>query len=393
MSRRLLVEADGGSRGNPGRAGYGALVRDADTGQLLAERAESIGVASNNVAEYRGLIAGLEAASEIVDALAEGDRPVEAVAVRLDSKLVVEQMAGRWQVKHPSLRPLARQAAGLVAQLPPVGWTWIPRERNRAADALANRAMDGQDVRTDAWRSSPGAVAAGPPAPRAPSSATPATPAATGWLADDAHPVPVLLLRHGATALTPERRFCGSTDVPLSQLGVRQAAAAAAALAARGGVAAVVSSPLQRAWRTAERVGSACAADVDVDPDLRETDFGEWEGYGIGEISERWPEALREWLADPRVPAPGGESLAAAETRALAARDRLLSSRSGLAGTVVVVSHVTPIKAWTRAAILAAPQAMFRLHLDVASITEIHHHADGRAVLRSFNDTGHLTGR
>ena len=88
MSRRLTVEADGGSRGNPGVAGYGALVRDTDTAALLAERAEPLGKASNNVAEYRGLIAGLEAAYAI--------DPSAQVHVRMDSKLVVEQMSGRW---------------------------------------------------------------------------------------------------------------------------------------------------------------------------------------------------------------------------------------------------------------------------------------------------------
>ncbi|MEV1146368.1 reverse transcriptase-like protein, partial [Micromonospora sp. NPDC049799] len=108
--RVVVVEADGGSRGNPGPAGYGAVVRDADTGEVLAERSESIGRATNNVAEYRGLIAGLEAAAEL------GATEVEA---RMDSKLVVEQMCGRWQIKHPGLRPLAAQAAGLIGWCAP----------------------------------------------------------------------------------------------------------------------------------------------------------------------------------------------------------------------------------------------------------------------------------
>jgi probable phosphoglycerate mutase len=370
VSRRLLIEADGGSRGNPGRAGYGALVRDADTGRVLAERAGGLGTATNNVAEYRGLIAGLEAAGEIA---AAGD--VEAVEVRMDSKLVVEQMAGRWQVKHPSMRPLARHAAGLAAALPAVVWTWVPRARNGAADALANQAMDGRDVHADPWRSSPISTV---------------SPAPTGWLADAGPPLPVLLLRHGATDLTAERRFCGRTDAALSALGVAQAAAAAAALAGRGDVARVISSPLQRALRTAEAVAGACGVDLDVEPDLAETDFGDWEGLTLAEITQGWPELARRWLSDPALAAPGGESLADAERRAWAARDRVLASRAGQSGAVVVVSHVTPIKGWTRAAILAEPGALFRLHLDAASITEIHHHADGRGVLRGFNHTAHL---
>ncbi|MDQ4037347.1 MAG: reverse transcriptase-like protein, partial [Actinomycetota bacterium] len=134
---RLIVEADGGSRGNPGPAGYGALVRDPVTGQVLAERGEPIGTATNNVAEYRGLIAGLEAVTEF--------EPSE-VEVRMDSKLVVEQMSGRWKIKHADLRPLALQAQRLAQHLPRVSYTWIPRERNAAADRLANQALDGVPI-------------------------------------------------------------------------------------------------------------------------------------------------------------------------------------------------------------------------------------------------------
>jgi len=131
--RRVIVEADGGSRGNPGPAGYGALVRDPDTGAVLAERSEFIGITTNNVAEYSGLIAGLEAAIEL---------GAEAVEVRMDSKLVVEQMAGRWKVKHPNMRPLAQQAQQLARTFAGVSYDWIPRAKNADADRLANLAMD-----------------------------------------------------------------------------------------------------------------------------------------------------------------------------------------------------------------------------------------------------------
>jgi ribonuclease HI len=136
----VVVMADGGSRGNPGIAGYGAVVLDGETGVLLAERASSLGVTTNNVAEYSGLIAGLEAAQAL------GARVVE---VRLDSKLVVEQMAGRWRIKHPQLRDLASQAAALVRGFDEVRWEWIPRAENTVADALANAAMDGESIARD----------------------------------------------------------------------------------------------------------------------------------------------------------------------------------------------------------------------------------------------------
>ena len=133
MGRALVVRADGGSRGNPGPAGYGALVADASTGEVLAEVAEAIGAATNNVAEYRGLIAGLRAAVAI--------DPGASVEVAMDSKLVVEQMSGRWKVKHPDMAVLAREARTIL----PAGavtYRWVPRAQNSHADRLANEAMD-----------------------------------------------------------------------------------------------------------------------------------------------------------------------------------------------------------------------------------------------------------
>jgi probable phosphoglycerate mutase len=134
LTRRLVVEADGGSRGNPGPAGYGAVVRDAATGEVLAEVSDSLGRATNNVAEYSGLIAGLRAAARV----ARG----ADVEVRMDSKLVVEQMSGRWQIKHPDMRPLAAKARDTARALGRVSYTWVPRTRNAHADRLANQAMD-----------------------------------------------------------------------------------------------------------------------------------------------------------------------------------------------------------------------------------------------------------
>ncbi len=130
---RVIVEADGGSRGNPGPAGYGAVVRDFQTGQVLAERSESLGVTTNNVAEYSALIAGLGAAAQL---------GAEQVEVRMDSKLVVEQMAGRWKVKHPNMRPLALQAQQLARKFSQISYVWVPRAKNTDADRLANLAMD-----------------------------------------------------------------------------------------------------------------------------------------------------------------------------------------------------------------------------------------------------------
>ena len=150
MRRRLLVEADGGSRGNPGTAGYGAVVRDATTGEVLTEVSESIGRATNNVAEYSGLLAGLRAAGRLA--------PGAEAEVRMDSKLVVEQMSGRWRIKHPDLQALAAEARLAARALGRVTYTWVPRERNTHADRLANKAMDTVSGRAKA----PGGAARGP---------------------------------------------------------------------------------------------------------------------------------------------------------------------------------------------------------------------------------------
>ncbi|MEV0498736.1 reverse transcriptase-like protein, partial [Streptomyces spectabilis] len=133
MAQEFIVEADGGSRGNPGPAGYGAVVIDAVTGETLAETAEYVGIATNNVAEYKGLVAGLKAARDL--------DPDATIRVRMDSKLVVEQMSGRWKIKHPDMKPLAAEAAA-VASGAQVTYQWIPREKNKHADRLANEAMD-----------------------------------------------------------------------------------------------------------------------------------------------------------------------------------------------------------------------------------------------------------
>jgi ribonuclease HI len=130
----VVVWTDGGARGNPGPAGYGAVVTTPG-GQVLAEVAEGIGWATNNVAEYRGVIAGLRQAAAL------GARRVR---VRADSLLVVNQQKGLWKVKNADLRPLSEETARLARGFDRVVWEHVPRERNRQADALANRAMDDQ---------------------------------------------------------------------------------------------------------------------------------------------------------------------------------------------------------------------------------------------------------
>ncbi|MFF5358628.1 bifunctional RNase H/acid phosphatase [Streptomyces scabiei] len=517
--REFIVEADGGSRGNPGPAGYGSVVLDAVTGETLVEAAEYIGVATNNVAEYRGLIAGLKAAYEL--------DPEASVRVRMDSKLVVEQLSGRWKIKHPDMKPLAAEAARVF---PPgrVTYEWMPRDQNKHADRLANEAMDAgkrgeqwspaastADLDARASRSAaaepsgpPGDAAAGAALARAalagskgkPTSPGGRTgtgdgrdagvadvvsagggrPAGTGTAPSEggrsaetgaapgggrsaepsshggsrsagartrgvgdgsrstAHgprttadgprttadgprttttvdatssaaadlraaknvasaapdlgtPATFVLLRHGETPLTPQKRFSGSggSDPSLSEVGRYQAERVAAALAARGTIQEVVSSPLARCRETAGIVAARLGLGVTVEDGLRETDFGAWEGLSFGEVRERYPDDMNAWLASPDAePTGGGESFAAVAHRVAATRDALVAAHRGR--TVLLVSHVTPIKTLVRLALGAPSESLFRMELSAASLSALAYYADGNATLRLLNDTSHL---
>ena len=365
MSRRVVVEADGGSRGNPGPAGYGAVVLDAGSGVVLAERGGFLGDTTNNVAEYRGLIAGLEAAAAI---------GATDVAVRMDSKLVVEQMAGRWKVKHPGLQPLADSARALRDRFGSVSFEWIPRERNTRADALANRAMDSRaEIATTAG--SPDGRESPPPAP----SWAPPTGAATR----------LVLVRHGATAHSAERRLSGRNELPLTDKGRAQARALAQRLAGLADVAAVVASPLRRTRDTAAPIAEALGLPVAVDAGFQEVDFGEWEGAAMGELSERDAAAVAAWSASPLAAPPGGESFAQLAERLRPARDRVLLAHPGR--TVIVVSHVTPIKMMLVDALGGPLDSLYRLFLDPASVSIVDHPEGRPSSVSLVNGTAHLT--
>jgi probable phosphoglycerate mutase len=211
--------------------------------------------------------------------------------------------------------------------------------------------------------------------------------ARSAWIPAQGKPTVTLLLRHGQTPMSVEKRYAGRTDIPLTEAGVAQAAAAAKRLASAG-IDAIVASPLQRTVQTAEAVASVTGVPVTTDEGFRETDFGDWDGLTFAEVRERWPSEMTAWLADPQIAPPGGESFAEVSERVTAALARVLADRAGQ--RVLIVSHVTPIKTLVTAALLAPPPALFRMHLDVAALCEIDWYADGPAVLRSFNDTAHL---
>jgi ribonuclease H / adenosylcobalamin/alpha-ribazole phosphatase len=212
---------------------------------------------------------------------------------------------------------------------------------------------------------------------------------AGGWRQARGAATTALLLRHGQTEMSVQGRFAGRGDFALTSTGARQASAAADRLADRG-VDVVVSSPLSRAMQTAQAVADAAGAPLVLEDDLVETDFGAWEGLTFAAVMTRWPAELTAWQGDADVAPPGGESFTQVATRVNGALDRLLTSHRGQ--TIVVVSHVTPIKTLVCRALLAPPATMFRMHLDVASLSETAWFAHGPAVLRSLNDTAHLRG-
>jgi broad specificity phosphatase PhoE len=256
----------------------------------------------------------------------------------------------------------------LARELGAVTYTWVPRARNAHADRLANEAMDTQ---------------AGVSRKPVESSASPPR-----WTGATGSPTRLLMLRHGQTDFSTQGRYSGRADLPLTELGERQATAAAARLANTGDVAAVVSSPMLRARQTAQPVAGALGVPLRIHDGLIEADFGAWDGLTFAEASARDPELHTRWLTDTSVAPPDGESMDAVHRRVRRVRDQLIAEHGG--ATVVVVSHVTPIKSLLRMALDAGPSLLYRLHLDIASLSVAEFFPDGPALVRLVNDTSYL---
>lgn len=212
-----------------------------------------------------------------------------------------------------------------------------------------------------------------------------------GWTSSPDAATRTILLRHGDTRLSPEHRFSGLSDEPLSPAGTRQVEAAAERLAAGLRIDAIVSSPLPRAAVTASIVASELGMTAALDADLRETDFGAWEGLTLAEIQQQWPEVVAAWQHDPRQAPPGGESFAATECRVNRACERILCQHQGQ--TVLVVSHITPIKILLCRALGVPLLTIYRFYLGSACLNEIQWHGSDFAAVRSVNDTSHLSSQ
>ena len=405
----FIIEADGGSRGNPGPAGSGAVVIDASSGKVLVEIARFIGIATNNVAEYTALIAALETCAEL--------EPSAKVSVRMDSKLVIEQMSGRWQIKHPDMKLLASQARELsVGRVK--SYQWIPREQNGRADALANKAMDESAdsvvFKNDYAGATQSAGATIPAVATTPAGETAKSSAPMAAVAEFNAELPssvrapggvssalttVILVRHGRTALTESKRISGrgGANPPLSSAGREDAARVAKAVAQIGNrgpwahlkaPSAIICSPVLRANETANIIGASIGVTAKTDEDLSEISFGAWDGLTNDEARDAYPELFEQWRGSWQVSPPGGESLIDFDARVSAARERIFMEHPG--ETVVVVSHVMPTRAFIRAAFEAGISAYWRPQISPCSISIIRFWADETAEVLAINATSHL---
>jgi probable phosphoglycerate mutase len=372
-ARSVIVEADGGSRGNPGPAAYGAVLKDAETGEVIAEDGSTIGVASNNVAEYSGLVAGLRLAAE--------HAPGASVEVRMDSKLVVEQMSGRWKIKHPDMRELAAAAA----ELAPAGttYTWVPRASNSHADRLVNEALDGlRDGVTVAGEDDPSLLE---------EIQDPAPPLARSGAVEPGAPTTFVLVRHGVTPHTTDKRFSGGlggANPGLSDDGRAQVRMTAEWLEPLGSRAiAVVASPVRRTLESAQIVADQLGLPLEVEPGIAEMEFGRWDGMTFAEVAARFPDEMEQWRGSLDYEPGGGESFRGVQKRVLAALDALRERYAGR--SVVLVSHVTPIKTIVSHVVDAPLESLFRMELAPASVSVVSFYPSpgepDRASLRLYN--------
>ena len=359
MGRSFKLTADGGSRGNPGPAGYGAVVTEG--GKIVAELFDVIGVATNNVAEYSGLLAGLTHIHQL--------DPTATVEVAMDSKLVVEQMSGRWQIKHADMRDLAKQCRDAHdARL--VTYSWIPRDENSHADRLANKALDGGSAHK------------------------PIAVVQENYLTDRLRssevPTMIYLVRHGETILTPTRKFSGtgSLDPELTKEGLAQAALVATEIA-KLDPEVLIASPLQRTRQTAAAIESTTGLTAILDEAWYELSFGTWDGKSIEEVKEQEPDAYQAWLNSSSYQAGGGESYDQAAIRIDQALDRLVAQYPGK--RVVVVTHNGVIKSAVNLAMGGPNDGVFHLDAGPCSISSVSiWPSDGLRAVRSLNERGHL---
>lgn len=365
----IFVYCDGASRGNPGPASYGVSIVD-DGGAIVAEFGEQLGIRTNNYAEYQGVIAALR----YLSTTAHRD-----VTIRMDSKLVIEQLAGRWKVKSPDMRELVAEASRLLGPFRAT-LQWIPREENSRADELANQALDGSVAEFAAAEIELAGVQ--PRSIRAPRQSK--------------EPVTLVLVRHGHTRVTERDLIAGGdgSDPELSELGIMDARAAAKAIPALleyfklPAASTIIHSPMVRTTQTAQIISNQVPVGLEQDERLREIGFGNWNGQEMTAITAEKPDFVRSWQGSMSVKPENGESIDDLVARVHPLIEELCETRSG--ETVVLVSHMMPVRVIAALSAKGAPSLYWSTNFSPGSVSIVRFFGPDFAEQFVINSCQHL---
>ena len=344
----IFLYADGASRGNPGPAAYGVHIEDSEE-NTIADFGEALGIATNNQAEYSGVIAGLRYLTTT---------QYREVTIRLDSKLVVEQLSGRWKIKNSNMQELAIEAQGLLREFD-ARFEWVPREQNSLADANANKALDEGDF-TSSSAANLELSSIQPRSIRAPRQ----------YL----EPTTIAVVRHGHTVNTEKNLISGGqgTDPELSELGLFEANAAAEQLPlllsefGLPELSAVYHSPMVRTTQTAAALAMG-KLELLADARLREIGFGDWEMLEMAQLETDELELVSAWRGSLDVAPPGGESVNDMQGRVWSALEEIINQNRGK--SVAVATHMMPTRAFAAAAFRGAKNAYFNLNSSPGGIS------------------------
>lgn len=366
----IFLYADGASRGNPGLAAYGVHVQD-DAGVAVADFGEAIGIATNNQAEYAGVIAGLRYLTST---------SYRDITIRMDSKLVIEQLAGRWKINNPQLRELAEQARELLSEFR-YTLQWIPREDNGLADANANAALDSGDF-SSVSTSQLELASVQPRSIRAPRQ----------YL----EPTTVVVVRHGHTINTEKNLISGGdgTDPALSALGEREARAAAQVIPtlleqfSLPEAQVVIHSPMLRTTQTADEIAKSLEIEAIADSRLKEIGFGDWEMMEMAVLETDELELVRAWRGSLTVRPPGGESVLDMQSRVWEALSDAIENYRG--GCVVFSTHMMPTRAVAAAAMRGSENVHFNINSSPGGISVYRFFGMEFAEIFTINYCAHL---
>ena len=370
-SHVIFAYTDGASRGNPGPSSYGVAILDQEH-NLVASFGEALGEQTNNYAEYQGVIAALR--------YLEKHHPGAVVKIRMDSKLVVEQLSGRWKIKHPQMRELAAEAAKLLRNFE-VDLEWIPREQNTLADAAANQALDSGDFSSDQVAEL-ALAAIQPRSVRSPRQSI--------------EPTTIVVVRHGRTWQTEAGLISGSNgeDPQLSKLGQQEARLAAGAISELLSrfelppLSSISHSTQLRTTQTAGLIAEALGVSAAPDARLREIGFGAWEGIGMEKVASEFPNEVANWRGSTSAKPQAGESILELEARVLPALFELIQTNGGK--SIAIVSHMMPTRVVAKQAIGASNSAYWTLQFNPASVSIFRFFGTEFAEVFCLNASEHL---